>query len=145
MYGIGTAKREQNSRVGSPGPGQYSHKIYVGKEGQKRCMIGARPNSAGTRTPGPGAYTPKPINLKENPKFGIGTELRGKRMAVLVPGPGQYNPSDLVFMKEPTWKIGTGARGSKMTFNGTTPGPGNYAPQPVLMQAPKFSMRLKTS
>jgi len=59
-------------------------------------MIGSRPDSANTRTPGPGAYTPKAIYLKHNPQFGIGTEARGKKMAVLAPGPGQYNPSDLI-------------------------------------------------
>jgi len=74
-FGFGTQSREgSRSRLKSPGPGSYQHREIVGKEGQRRSLIGSRPSSAGPMSPGPANYSPsRNFSAKTLPSYSIGT------------------------------------------------------------------------
>jgi len=82
-YGFGSQSREESpkQRAGSPGPGAYQTREYVGKEGPQRSM-GVKANDSfeikeSRNKPGPGAYESfYNATLKQMPSYKIGSSKR---------------------------------------------------------------------
>lgn len=143
-FSFGKENRGTNSRVQSPGPGQYEAKPIMGKDGPKLSMSFYRPLSAAPKTsPGPGAYEPTLKNKNKSPEYKIGTSKREivDKETRLKPGPGSYMPDKVEYVKEkqPQWKFGSEQRGNMNKSLMNNPGPGNYEFKTSVGIAPKVS------
>ena len=150
-FSFGKETRGKDQRPMTPGPGQYSYKQYIGKEGPKITMsakLGFDPRNGDQRyVPGPGMYNNSQsyiFNHNKAPAYRIGTAKRkGLYNNDSNPGPGQYAPdanTDFVRPKTPSWKIGTGLRPDLNPVDKSVPGPGNYNISQGLGKGPKYSM-----
>ena len=147
-FSFGKELRGDRGRPMTPGPGQYQHKVIIGKDGPKITMS-ARPmtsKSEANLVPGPGQYNSVTSNRLKSPSYRIGTEKRDgfNKYMEFIPGPGQYTPDGAnvaVRPKSPTWKIGTGQR---PPFSETfpNPGPGNYEYTNSVGKAPKVKIKI---
>ena len=154
-YSFGTTKKSRNYSSISPGPGAYSHKEFMGKDGPKKT-IGIKYNYRqfdGINTPGPGHYKESNMDnyLNKAPIMKIG---KSKRVNQLLnnptnpnPGPGQYNDDKtikFVQIKNPSWKIGSSKRKSLSQKDRSVPGVGNYTISGVFgSYSPHYTMRIK--
>ena len=154
-YSFGNSKKTRNYSSITPGPGTYSCKEYMGKEGPKKT-IGIKYNYRqfdGPDTPGPGHYKESKFEnyLHKAPIMKIG---KSKRVNQLLnnptnsnPGPGQYDDDKNIKnikVKNPSWKIGSSKRKSLSQSDITVPGVGNYTISGVFGKySPHYSMRIK--
>jgi len=145
-------KEVRGNSVGNknPGPGQYEHKGYIGKEGPRITMSakfdGNLAHGDKRYVPGPGQYNETNINKykSKTPAYRIGTAKRkGLYNSVDNPGPGQYGPenhTNIVKPKTPAWKIGTGKRPELNPGEKSTPGVGNYNISKGIGGGPKYTI-----
>ena len=148
-YSFGKEKRVTDKINDNPGPGNYKHKEYTGKEGKKISMGLKLKSKSMEYIPGPGQYKTDNYNpiLKKLPDIKIGTEKRFSTSNLFAdnPGPGQYNNDYVKYVKlqKPSWKIGTSLR-KPLNDIIDTPGPGEYnISQNIGEGKPKYSMRIK--
>ena len=149
-FSFGKEVRGDNKRPKTPGPGQYSYKEYIGKEGPKITMsskLAFDPRLGDNRfVPGPGMYNNTQsyiFNHNKAPSYKIGTSKRkGLYNTDGNPGPGQYSTANTNFYrpKTPSWKIGTGLRPDLNPVDKSVPGPGNYNVSQGLGKGPKYSI-----
>ena len=149
-FSFGKEKRGDSQGNRNPGPGQYEHRRYVGKEGPKITMsakLGGNLAQGDKRfVPGPGQYDETNTNKYRNktPAYRIGTAKRqGLYNSLDNPGPGQYGPenyTNMVRPKTPAWKIGTGKRPELNPGDRTTPGVGNYNISKGIGGGPKYTI-----
>lgn len=82
----------------------------------------------GSLSPGPGAYTTKPVAFElEKPRFYMGEKAKGLKPTTNVPGSGEYNPMHTATKKQASsfsMKIKLGS--SLASSTGFVPGPGKY-------------------
>ena len=149
-FSFGKEIRGNDRRPMTPGPGQYSYKQFVGKEGPKITMsakLGFDPRNYDNRfVPGPGMYNNSQsynFNHRKAPAYRIGTaKRRGLYNSIENPGPGQYSATNTNYYrpKTPSWKIGTGNRPDLNPADKSVPGPGNYNVSRGLGLGPKYSI-----
>jgi len=81
-----------------PGPGRYNPNHEVVKEKAPvwgtKSSIRAGESSPMKTTPGPGTYIKN--STLSGPKWGFGSEKRGKHSSSLSPGPGTYEIGSLI-------------------------------------------------
>ena len=153
-YSFGHMKKSRNFSSITPGPGAYSYKEYMGKEGPKKSM-GIKYNYRqfdGVDTPGPGQYkeSKTDIYLPKAPIMKIGKSKRLNQLnnpSNTNPGPGQYNDDKnikFVKIKNPSWKIGSSQRKALSQSDKSVPGVGNYTIYGTFGKySPHYSMRIK--
>ena len=147
-FSFGKELRGDNRRPNTPGPGQYSYKQFIGKEGPRITMSAKLGNTASDSKyyPGPGMYNNSQsynFNHTKAPAYRIGTaKRRGLYNTDGNPGPGQYSSTNPNFYrpKTPSWKIGTGMRPDLNPVDKSVPGPGNYNVSKGLGNGPKYTI-----
>lgn len=89
----------QESGIGVPGPGSYSHKQLLGKEGKSYSLYSKTNISIDNiknSSPGPGWYDLHIKNLKKEPAYALGSEKRpflGNKESLSTPSLNAYNPN----------------------------------------------------
>ena len=138
-----------------PGPGTYTHKEYIGKEGLKislspRCEI---KNNILNKV-GPGQYNRTDLNFYKpktpSTKFGKYKRFSFSSNDIFnndIPGPGKYNyfnSINIVKKSDPVWKIGTGKRRGLIEIDKDIPGPGIYnVSKKIGKDSPFYSIGIK--
>jgi len=116
------------SPKGSPGPGTYEPKSYLGEGPKVSIKQRVNNNVAKSLTiPGPGAYEPKlEAVARKYPDIGIGYGKRDDAISsnsgANIPGPGYYPLNELG--TGPKYGFGTGKR--QLSKLDDVPGPGHY-------------------
>ena len=94
-YSFGKEKRVMDKNNGNPGPGNYMHKEYTGKEDKKITKDLKFKSKSMEYFPGPGQYKTDNYNsiIKKLLDIKIGIEKRFSTSNLFVdnPGPRQYN------------------------------------------------------
>lgn len=125
-FAFGSASREIIDKQRVPGPGSYSHRHYMGSEGNCfSCTPRRVKGAAAIDQPGPGAHNLKGLVGTTGPKF-TATPRRGDPSKAAAPGPGAYNQGDdALFQAAQKSSFGTSTRPT-IGESSKTPGPGTY-------------------
>ncbi len=103
---FGKAPRDRSPRTPSPGPGAYSTREIVGKEGARPVIVSRRPDTSprfGASSPGPCAY--KIAMMRRTSGFTIGKQKRDRTHGNAAPGPLTYSPNDKPMRStSPMWR-----------------------------------------
>ena len=117
--------RKTQSGYGSNlGPGFYSHKSFVGKEGPAYSIFPIKEAKKKDSALGPGYYNPNDHVIKEKVKaFRITqTEKKGRKKVADGPAPGTYNLNRNFGVSAPKFSIGVRSK----SRTELSPGPGHY-------------------
>lgn len=153
--------------INVPGPGQYHHKEFIGKEGPVISFTKDKFQHADAADeavfkitknyPSPTTYHPKVNYRPDTPIYSMSKlsrkEMGSDKFALSTPGPSKYNPDKTVsstIQKLPIWTLSKANRDEDAKVPGSkkkrvqTPGPGNYIIRNGdLPEGPKYSMGLK--
>lgn len=153
-FSFSKTQRLEQKRATTPGPGAYSHKLFVGKEGPMLSFTREKnghfePNK--NFNPEPGKYFENIRYVPSTAQYSIPRSNRpevGKMKSRLsTPGPEKYNPNPLLSSTRtsfPSWKIGTSQRDS-LCNDTKTPGPGAYSIKNGLFpEGSRYTMSAKT-
>ena len=154
-YSFSATKRLEQKRASTPGPGAYSFKTYIGKEGPmlsfSKDKVGHLQPDKNTN-PEPGKYFPNIKYIPSTayysiPKAGI-ESTRKSKSRFSSPGPEKYNPNPMLSSTRtsfPSWKIGTSKR-EMISDENNNPGPGQYdIKNGLLPQGAQYTMSAKLS
>ena len=133
------AKPKQEERNGSPGPGAYNHDTFgtVLQRSPQPLMGTSKRDDLHTQSmkelPGPGQY--EPDEKLKGPKWGFGTQSRGKETANMTPAPGSYNFQSTL---DPRGYSMSGKHpDNTLREASAVPGPGSYNPS-LTDRAPSY-------
>lgn len=106
-------------------------------------LKGRAPPSKQKETPGPGAYTSKPVNLDKDPSYSISKSERPALVKTDIKvGPGDYNTKSSLNNRNVVFGL---APRDTVPINNKYPGPGNYEAPSILSEGPKYTMSPRTS
>ena len=135
-YSFSKSQRIDIKRPMTPGPGAYSHRSYIGKEGPHLSFgrdknAHYEPNK--NTNPEPGRYFKNIAYVPDSSKYSFPKSNRPEpgqnKERLNSPGPEKYNPNAFVSSTRksfPSWRVGTSNR-DEIANKNKFPGPGTYS------------------
>ena len=160
-------KKIKRERPQTPGPGSYSHKTFMGKEGpryqfpKEKLNHGDAADAAMEKKtldyPAPGQYLRDIRYRPDSAQYTIPKGMRSGKKSNNKgyqgnPAPDKYNPNHEVSSKHthaPNWTVGKSKRDESENTNSKvkrpqTPGPGHYTiKNGIFPEGPKYTMSAK--